>query len=104
MKLRNLCLTAVVAALSLPAFAAEPVNQTGSMDAPELRPVAQPNAAAGGSAGDERIGFQTLDENRDGYISRDEAKGTYLAPRFDALYTDHDGRLSASEVGAAQPK
>jgi transaldolase len=52
---------------------------------------------------DEPVAFQTLDENDDGFISRDEAKGTYLANRFDALDTDHDGRLSPSEVAAGSP-
>jgi hypothetical protein len=107
MKLRNLCLTAVVAALSLPALAAEPINQPGPMNMDDARGAVaaqtQPNTFAGASAGDERIGFQTLDGNGDGFISPDEAKGTYLAPRFDALDTDHDGRLSPSEVGAGSP-
>jgi hypothetical protein len=89
MKSRNLCLTAVVAALSLPVLAAEPVSQS------------LPSAAMGASAGDERVGFQTLDENQDGFLSREEARGTYLEKRFDALDADHDGRLSPSEVDAA---
>jgi hypothetical protein len=96
-----------VAALSLPALAAEPVNQPG----PNLNDVqgaiaaqTQPNTFAGASAADERIGFGTLDENKDGFISPDEAKGTYLAPQFDSLDADHDGQLSPSEVGAGSPK
>jgi len=104
MKLRNLCLTAVVAALSLPALAAEPVDQPEPFNAKQVAaPAEQPNAAAGTSAADERIGFPTLDENEDGFISPDEAKGTYLAPQFDSLDTDHDGQLSPSEVGAGSP-
>jgi hypothetical protein len=105
MKLRNLCLTAVVAALSLPALAAEPVDQPEPFNTNQVAaPAAEPNAAAGASAADERIGFPTLDENEDGFISPDEAKGTYLAPQFDGLDTDHDGRLSPSEVDAGSPK
>jgi hypothetical protein len=108
MKLSSLCLTAVVAALSLPALATEPANQARpNMDevGGAVAAQTQPNTFtfAGASAGDERIGFPTLDGNQDGFISRDEAKGTYLAPQFDALDTDHDGRLSPSEVGAGSP-
>ncbi len=104
MKLRNLCLTAVVAALSLPALAAEPVDQPEPFNTSQVTaPAAQPNAAAGASASDEAVGFQALDENEDGVISRDEAQGTYLAPRFDALDTNHDGQLSPSEIDAGSP-
>jgi|SRR6266852_1189332 len=104
MKSGNLCLAAVVAAFSLSALAAEPVDQPEPFNTNQVTaPAAQPNAAAGGSAGDEQIGFQALDENEDGFISRDEASGTYLAPRFDALDTDHDGQLSPSEVAAGTP-
>ena len=103
MKLRNLCLTAVLAALSLPALAAEPVDQRPPTNTNELSAPAQPSAAAGGSASDEAVGFPALDENGDGFITPDEAKGTYLAPKFDAIDTDRDGRLSPSEVGAGSP-
>ncbi|SRR5258708_4241703 len=105
MKLGNLCLGAVAAAFSLSALAAEPVDQPepffNTTEAPA--PAAQPNAAAGGSASDEAVGFQALDENEDGFISRDEAQGTYLERPFDALDANHDGQLSPSEVGAGSP-
>jgi hypothetical protein len=99
MQFRNLFLSA---ALSLPvALGAQTMNP------PDTTPPAAEaaDAAAGGSASasDEPVSFQTLDENEDGFISRDEAKGTYLANRFDALDTDHDGRLSPSEVAAGSP-
>src|SRR5260221_1750045 len=105
MKWKILCLTAFVAQLPLPALAAEPVDQPEPFNAKQVAaPAEQPNAAAGASAADERIGFPTLDENEDGFISPDEAKGTYLAPQFDGLDTDHDRRLSPSEVDAGSPK
>jgi hypothetical protein len=111
MQFRNLFLSA---ALCVPmALSAQTMDRPAGSNADqpdaappaaEAQPEAQPSSAAGGSASDERLGFQTLDENEDGFISRDEAKGTYLANRFDALDTDHDGRLSPSEVGAGSPE
>src|SRR6266852_3434652 len=90
MRFRNLFLSA---ALSVPmALGAQ------TMDQPDV----QPSSAAGGSVSHEAVGFQALDDNEDGFISRDEAKGTSLENRFDALDTDHDGRLSPSEVNAGR--
>ena len=91
MSFRNLCLAAALSALSVAALAAEPANQT-----------VPPDAAAGASAAD-AAGFNTLDLDQDGFISRDEARGTNLEKRFDALDVDHDGRLAPSEVNAGSP-
>ena len=107
MRFRNLFLSA---ALSLPvvALGAQPMDPVGgtspdqSEAQPEAQPDVQPSSAAGGSVSDEAVGFQALDENEDGFISRDEAKGTGLDNRFDALDVDHDGRLSPSEVNAGR--
>src|SRR5258706_7986490 len=101
MKSGNLCLAAVVTAFSLSALAAEPVDQPEPFY-PQVGEV-QPDAAAGGSVSDEAVGFQALDENEDGVISRDEAQGTYLEKQFDALHANHDGQLSPSEVAAGSP-
>jgi len=98
MQFRNLFLSA---ALSVPmALGAQTMDGSAASDADQ--PDVQPSAAAVGSVSDEAVGFQTLDENEDGFISRDEAKGTSLENRFDALDTDHDGRLSPSEVNAGR--
>ena|SRR5438105_1035179 len=102
MRFRNLFLSA---ALSLPvALGAQPIDPARgtSPDQSEAQPDVQPSSAAGRSVSDEAVGFQALDENEDGFISRDEAKGTGLDNRFDALDVDHDGRLSPSEVNAGQ--
>ena len=99
MRYRNLFLAA---ALSVPmAIGAQTMDGSAASDAGQ--PDVQPSSAAGASVSDEAAGFQTLDDNEDGFISRDEASGTYLAPRFDALDTDHDGQLSPSEVAAGSP-
>jgi Ca2+-binding EF-hand superfamily protein len=43
-----------------------------------------------------------MDKNKDGSISRDEAKGTPLEKDFSKLDKDGDGKLSASEQAAAK--
>jgi hypothetical protein len=43
-------------------------------------------------------GFDRLDRNRDGYVSRDEAKDApELQTRFSELDTNNDGKLSREE-------
>ena len=44
--------------------------------------------------------FAKLDANGDGFIDKSEARGP-LAEHFDAVDTDHDGRLSREELKAA---
>jgi Ca2+-binding EF-hand superfamily protein len=50
-------------------------------------------------------GFNALDKNKDGYISRAEAKGNpALAAKFDEADKNHDGKLSRAEYLAAMTK
>lgn len=45
--------------------------------------------------------FAKLDRNGDGFLSKDEvASRPRLAAQFDALDTDHDGKLSPAELAA----
>jgi EF hand domain-containing protein len=85
MTFRNLWLAAVVSALSLPAV----VGAQSSGD--KARPPA---------ASIDADTFNRMDTDEDGFISRDEAKGTSLENRFVLLDLDHDGQLSPSEVDA----
>ena len=58
---------------------------------------ASPDAAPG------RTGFQTLDKNGDGSISREEAAAhPRLSESFDSIDTNKDGMLSADELRAAR--
>ena len=45
--------------------------------------------------------FKNMDKNKDGSISRDEAKGTPHEKDFAKLDKNHDGKLSAEEHAAA---
>ena len=59
---------------------------------------ASPDAAAPG-----RNGFQNLDKNGDGSISREEAAASpRLSESFDRIDTNKDGMLSADELRAAR--
>jgi hypothetical protein len=46
-------------------------------------------------------GGGAMDKDKDGSISREEAKGTPYEKDFDKLDKDGDGKLSASEQGSA---
>ena len=77
------------------AFAAPVLAQSAGrgLEAKDLTPAAP---SAGASAG----GFSAIDRNRDGYISRDEAGGSWDS-RYSTLDKDRDGRISKSEFEAA---
>jgi EF hand domain-containing protein len=101
MRFRNLWLAAVVSAFSLPAAVgaqstADSVHQPATSE--RQNPPAA-NASGGGSSFDADM-FNRMDTDEDGFISRDEAKGTSLENRFELLDLDHDGQLSPSEVDA----
>jgi len=56
------------------------------------------SAWAADSAKDKDPGFNGLDKDRDGYVSRTEAQANpQLAKQFATADTDHDGKLSRTE-------
>jgi Ca2+-binding EF-hand superfamily protein len=59
-------------------------------------------ASQGASASGAEQMFKSLDKNKDGYISRDEAKGTPHEKSFAKLDKNNDGKLSRAEHAAAQ--
>jgi hypothetical protein len=81
MRLKTLVAVAVTAA-----FAVSPLTQAQS-DKPAA------GATTPGSA---------MDKDKDGSISREEAKGTPFEKDFDKLDKDNDGKLSRDEQGAAK--
>ena len=90
MRLKTLVAVAVAAAFAVP-----PSTQAQSDKASSGTSAGAPAApSAGGSA---------MDKNKDGSISREEAKGTPYEKDFSKLDKDGDGKLSASEQEAARP-
>jgi Ca2+-binding EF-hand superfamily protein len=58
-----------------------------------------------GKPSDPDPGFNALDRNDDGFISRAEARGNpYLAKRFNAADGNHDGKLNRAEYLAEMAK
>ena len=88
MRLKTLVAVAVAAAFAVPLSThAQDKPSSGTSGAAPAAP------SAGGSA---------MDKNKDGSISREEAKGTPLEKDFSMLDKDGDGKLSASEQAAAK--
>lgn len=119
MKLK-LVAVAVAAALTAPLALAQgsggtttspSVNQPMGRDTPAGQPAGSQvdPSTVGGASGMNRSGgaaagasgtHHPMDKNRDGYISREEARDAEWNSRFSTLDTDRDGRISASEYGA----
>jgi len=60
---------------------------------------------AGNKAKDNDPGFNALDKNHDGYLSKTEAKGNpYLGRKFKTADKNHDGKLSRTEYLAVMTK
>ena len=84
MKLKTMIALAVAAGFSMTAYAG-----------------GDKSASASGSSGAEKM-FQALDKNKDGSVSREEAKGTPHDKDFATLDKNNDGKLSRAEHAAAQ--
>ena len=96
---RTLIAFAVAAALPLTALA-----QMGSPSAPSKSPSGTSNSSSGssGSGMSKDSPLNRLDTNKDGYVSKGEAKGSAeVSKNFKELDKDHDGKLSPSELSAS---
>jgi EF hand len=116
MNLKTVLAIAVAAALAAPLAAQASadadkiiVAQTSgsTMQPKDSNPAAPPAAHGPGktesSAGaTAKGGFAAMDKNKDGHISRDEAKNAAWENRFSELDKDNDNRLSQSEFDAMQ--
>ncbi len=96
----KLIVLAIAAALPLSALA-----QIGSPANPAKSPSKTPlNTAATGAPGEATGAVSPLDTNKDGYVSREEAKASpSISARFNELDKDGDGKLSAQELSAGSP-
>jgi hypothetical protein len=90
---KTLVVTAAAAAFALP-FAASADN-----DKPKSEKAAG-SAASGRATGSAAL-FDRLDRNRDGFVTRDEARdATELQGRFAEMDKDNDGKISRGEMRA----
>lgn len=97
-RLATLCV--VLATLPLGAIAADPAPATGGMPAPAATPA--PGAAPAGAQAAPI--FEQLDGNRDGFVTKDEAKRSAdVTARFKELDADRDGKISAAEFKKTMP-
>jgi hypothetical protein len=86
MQRRHLIALSVAAAFALPLTA-----QAGGDKASQ---------GATGNTGADKM-FQALDKNKDGFVSREEAKGTPHDKDFTSLDKNQDGKLTPQEHAAA---
>ena len=91
MQRKSLIAACVAAAFALPfaATAADTKDKTN-------KSTSASSSSAGGASS-----FKSLDKNGDGFISKDELKGTAHESNFDQLDRNHDGKLSSAEFATA---
>jgi Ca2+-binding EF-hand superfamily protein len=95
MRTKTLIATAVAAALAFPlAAVAGGDKKAGASESSAAATQAKSNDGA-------EAMFQSLDKNKDGSLSKDEAKGTPHEKDFAKLDKDSDGKLSREEHAAA---
>lgn len=124
MRRNRLIAIAIAGALASP-FAAQAIDRDPATGGAPVPPVGHPGKAARGDstvggasgtvapgtgqgaaagatgAGGGQVQFESLDANRDGFITRQEAsRSRDVSGRFEALDTDRDGKLSPTEFGA----
>jgi len=96
MKLKTLIAMAVAGSFAA-AFAA-PTSADNDKAAQSKTEKAPGSSAAGRTPGSEAL-FDRLDRNKDGFVTRDEARdATELQGRFAELDKDNDGKLSLGEM------
>ena len=93
---------AVAGAFAAPVAAQMSPGADKTQQAQPVPPVPQAGAgeAKSGAGATAPSAFDALDRNKDGYLSRDEAKDAAWSNRFSELDKDNDDRLSRSEFEA----
>lgn len=112
---RKLTLTALVMAASLPMAV---LAQGSYQDSTPRTDTTQPKATEGGSmtpgatgtagemkGGDTSSMFKELDRDKDGQVSKDEAKRSAdVQARFDEIDTNRDGKVSMNEWNSSSKR
>ncbi len=116
MTLKTLIAVAVTAAFALPFSASAAGDKADKADkaaSGSSAGTSTSGSASAGAAGDKAASgatksdggaekmFKALDKNKDGSISKEEAKGTPHDKDFSTLDKDNDGKLSPQEHAAA---
>jgi hypothetical protein len=99
MESRFISIIALAGTLALPFAASAADTPPASPTAPKAS--TSPSSPPPTTAGAASSSFKALDSNKDGFISRDEAKSSdALNKRFSQLDLDRDGKLSQTEMNA----
>ena len=108
MKMKTLIAATVAAAFAWPlvAGAADDKASSGASASDKASAGASGSsssagASKGGDDGGAEAMFKALDKNQDGFISKEEAKGTPHDKDFATLDKNNDGKLSPQEHAAA---
>jgi hypothetical protein len=88
-------------AISVAAAFALPLTVQAAGDKAKSADTASPSASQGASSSGAEKMFQALDKNKDGAISREEAKGSPHDKDFATLDKNRDGKLTRQEHAAA---
>jgi Ca2+-binding EF-hand superfamily protein len=80
-------------------------NNDGKISSAGTQSAAKPTRTAANKSRPQNAGFNGLDMNSDGYLTRAEARGDpYLASNFKAADRNNDGKLSRAEYRAVMTK
>ena len=80
-------------------------NNDGKTSSAGTQSAAKPTRTAANKSRPQNAGFNALDKNGDGYLTRAEAKANpYLASNFKAADRNNDGKLSRAEYRAVVTK
>ena len=96
----RLLIAAVVAAFALPAYGAGDKAKSEASATPSASQGASGASSTSGASGADAM-FDALDKDKDGFMTREEAKGTPHDKDFATLDEDNDGKLSREEHAAA---
>src|SRR5919106_3253561 len=96
----KLLIAAVVAAFALPAYGAGDKAKSEASATSGANQGASGASSTSGASGAEAM-FEAMDKNKDGSVTREEAKGTPHAKDFTTLDKDNNGKRSGEEHAGA---